>query len=220
MGKEWRLSIPLEEEQVRELRIGDVVYLTGDIFTGRSLFHIRAMEQDILPPIDFEQLNVMVHIGPVLRLQDGVWHPVSMTPTASLRFERYGADIVRKLGLRAIVGKTTMGERTMQAMTEVGCVHVTSVGVCGNTIADQVVALRDVYFREELNNTEATWVMAIRDAGPFIVDIDTTGANLFRSAYKKASESLEGAYERYGVPADFRYTEVGPVQGGGSNRPL
>ena len=209
------LQIPLDEGVVRELTAGEVVYLSGTVFTGRSLVHLRAVEEDILPPVAGVS-NVLMHVGPVMRRSaGGDWEVMSMTPTSSLRFERYGADIVKLMRLRAVIGKTTMGERTMQMMSKCGCVHLTSVGVCGNTLARTVTQVTDVYFRDELGNTEATWVMEVDRAGPFIVDIDTRGGNLFRSLHDRVSHRLEVSRKRLGISDDFQFTLQGPPQGRG-----
>jgi tartrate/fumarate subfamily iron-sulfur-dependent hydro-lyase beta chain len=207
MGEKY-LKIPLREEDVRGLEIGDVIFLDGPVYTGRSLFHIRAIDQGIIPPIDFNQMNVLLHIGPVMEKVDDIWRPISMAPTSSIRFEKYGPSIIKKLGIRAIIGKTTMGTETMKAMKEFGAVHLTVVGVMGNILAKQVKKVIDVYFLEELGKTEATWVMDIEKGGPFIVDIDTKGNNLFHNVNREINLKFEGFYKKFGIPKDFKYTDV------------
>lgn len=206
--RERRLKVPLSEADVGGLELGDVVYLDGPVYTGRSLFHMRAVDQDILPPIDFRRMNVLMHIGPVMAEKNGQWTPISMAPTSSVRFEKYGAAAVRKLGLRAVIGKTTMGEGTMAAMRECGCVHLTVVGIMGNLLAKQVRNVPVVYFLEELGKTEATWVMDLEGGGPFIVDIDTKGNNLFHQVDSGVKTKFREFYREFGIPDDFRYTDV------------
>ena len=202
------LKVPLREGDVRGLEIGDVVFVSGPIYTGRSLFHIRAVDQNIIPSIDFEQMNVLMHIGPVMEKVDDSWRPVSMAPTSSIRFEKYGASIIKKLGIRGIIGKTTMGKETMEMMRQFGTVHLTVVGVMGNLLANQVKKILGVYFLEELGRTEATWVMELEKGGPFIVDIDTKGNNLFHQINRGVESKFKEFYKKFGIPSGFNYTDV------------
>jgi tartrate/fumarate subfamily iron-sulfur-dependent hydro-lyase beta chain len=209
-----KLAIPLSESDARGLKAGEAVLLTGQVFTGRSLFHIRAVEKGILPPVDFARANVMLHAGPVMEKVGDGWRVVGVTPTSSIRFEKYGGAVVRLLELRALIGKTTMGEETARAFREVGCVHLTPVGVCGNILARQVTEVKAVHFREEIGNAEATWVYELLEAGPFIVDMDAAGRNLFHEVYRESSRRLAEACGRLGVRPDFEYTNVAPPEPG------
>ena len=173
------LTLPLGEDEARSLRLGEMVTVTGAVFTGRSRFHIRAIEEDIVPPIDFEAVNCFFHVGPVMRQTGREWQIVAIEPTSSIRFERYGADVVRKLGLRTLIGKTTMGPRTAAALAEVGGVYLSKIGICGNLLASQVTRVREVHFVEELGKTEATWVFEVERFGPFFVAIDAQGNSYF-----------------------------------------
>jgi len=202
------LKIPLTEEDVRGLEVGDVVFLDGPVYTGRSLFHIRAIDQNIIPSLDFKQMNVLMHIGPVMEKVDDSWRPVSMAPTSSIRFEKYGAATIKKLGIRAIIGKTTMGDGTMEMMKKFGAVHLTVVGIMGNLLANQVKKVLGVHFLEELGRTEATWVMELEKGGPFIIDIDTKGNNLFHQVNREVESKFEKFYEKFGIPKEFEYTDV------------
>ena len=204
---ERHLRIPLSEKDARGLEIGDVVYLSGPVFTGRSLFHIRAIDRDIVPPIDYKCVNVLLHAGPMTKkMEDDSWTVVSMTLTASIRFEKYCADVIRKLGLRAVVGKTTLGRESMKAMQEIGAVHLSSVGIMTNILPGQVKKVLGVHFLDEIGKTEASWVMEVEDAGPFIVDMDSRGNNLFYSVREEVESRFKGFYKRYGIEDDFHYT--------------
>lgn len=200
-----RLTIPLSEKEVRQLSIEDVVYLDGLIYTCRSLFQMRAVEQSIVPPIDFKNMNVMFHMGGVMKKVEKGWEAVSLISTSSIRFEKLGAPIIKKLGVRAIIGKSTMGGKTMQAMKEAGCVHLSWGALIGNILARNVERVVDVYDLEELGPLEATWVLKVKNFGPFIVDIDANGNNLFNHVNAQVSRELEAAYEKYGIK-DYTYT--------------
>ena len=209
------LSLPLSEQQARALKLGDAVTVSGLVFTGRSLFHIRAIEQNLLPPIDFRTINCFFHVGPVMQRHGCRWKVLSIEPTSSIRFERYAPQVIRRLRLRTLIGKTTMGPATAGALAEVGGVHLSKIGICGNQISQQVVAVRDVHFLEELGKTEATWVFEVRRFGPFFVDIDARGNNYFEDMERESRAHLEEVYRRLGIPEGYDYTSVEAQSGAG-----
>lgn len=211
-----QLQLPLTEEVARGLQLGEMVALNGLVFTGRSLFHIRAAEQGIVPPVDFAAVNAFFHVGPVMRQAPIAdpgggqtrWEVVSCEPTSSLRFERYAPEVVRRLGLRTLIGKTTMGPATGRALAEVGGVHLTKVGLCGNALAQAVVKVRDVHFLHELGKTEATWIYEVRDFGPFFVDIDAHGGNYFQALSRDVADRTAEVERMLGIPAGYEFTDV------------
>lgn len=174
-----RLETPLTEEDVRSLRLGDIVYITGHVFTARTSFHTLVLEKNRIPALDFAQYNVMAHCGPVMKRNSaGEWIAVHAGGTTSNRIEKYGGPIIKKLGLRAIIGKGTMGKGTMKVMQEFGAVHLTT-NLDRMGFTPYIVKVVNVFNLEELGQTEATWVFKVKDCGPFVVDIDTSGNNLF-----------------------------------------
>lgn len=202
------LKLPLSEEDARQLKLGDIVTVSGMLFTGRSRFHIRAIEDDILPSIDFEKINCFFHVGPVMRKTDAGWEIVSIEPTSSIRFERYSGDVVRKLNLRTLIGKTTMGPGTAAALAEVGGVHLSKIGICGNQISQQVKKVHEVFFLDELGKTEATWVFEVEKFGPFFVDIDAAGRNYFEDLDTDIRKKLDDVSRSLNIPEGFDYTQV------------
>jgi tartrate/fumarate subfamily iron-sulfur-dependent hydro-lyase beta chain len=182
------------------------LYFTGFFFTGRSKFHVQALERGTPPPIDYAKVNVLMHIGPVFKKEDGRWIPVGLDATSSFRFEKWEPELILRLGIRAIIGKTTMGAKTAEAMREFGCVHLTRVGVPGNLLARRIRRVVDVYGLEEYGMTEATWVLEADDLGPFIVDIDAQGRNLFRHVEDAVALKMKVLYRRFGIPDDFKYS--------------
>ena len=203
------LNLPLSEDEARSLKLGQMVTVTGTVFTGRSRFHIRAIEDDIIPPLDFSQINCFFHVGPVMRQAEGEWQIVSIEPTSSIRFERYGADVVEKLGLRTLIGKTTMGPRTVEALAEVGGVYLSKIGICGNQLAPQVRRVREVHFLDELGKTEATWVFEVERFGPFFVAIDSHGNSYFEDLNAAVEANMPELRRQMGIPDDYEYTDVG-----------
>lgn len=203
-----RLATPLSETVVRKLALSDEVYLDGLIYTCRSQFQIRALEQGVLPPLDFGELNVMFHMGGIMRKVEGRWSAVSLLATSSYRFDKLTPSIIKKLGVRAIIGKGTMGWRTMAAMEEEGCVHLSWGAVMGNVLAGRVRNVPGVYGLDELGPVEATWVLEVEEFGPFVVDIDAHGNNLFFEVRDRADARLASIYEEYNI-SDFAYTSDG-----------
>jgi len=200
-----RLTLPLSAADTRRLHVGDVVYLDGQIYTCRSLFQIKVVEQGGAPPIDVDQLNVMLHMGGIMRRVGETWAPVSLLGTSSIRFERLGAQIIEKLRLRAIIGKSTMGKNTMNAMQAHGCVHLAWGALIGSILAERVVRVVDVHHLEEWGPMEATWIFEVENFGPFVVDIDTRGNNLFDRVTEQVDKAFEKAYEAFDL-CNFTYT--------------
>ena len=202
------LTLPLSREGARELEIGQLVTVSGRLFTGRSLFHIRAVREGIYPPLDYGAVNCFFHVGPVMAREDGHWRVVSAEPTSSIRFERYGAAVVRRFGLRTLIGKTTMGPGTVEALQAVGGVFLSKIGLCGNQLAAQVTHVVEVHFLEELGKTEATWVLDVDRLGPFFVAIDSHGRSYFEELERETAARLPEVEKALGIPADFSFTDV------------
>ena len=201
--KEIHLKIPLKEKDVLGLELGDLVYFDGPVFTGRTLFHVRVVRENILPPIDFKKLNVMVHMGPVMKKEGNSWTALTCDPTTSMRFEKYAADIISGLGLRALIGKASMGPKTAEAMKKHGCVHLAKIGIYGNTLASKITKVLAVHALEELGPIECTWVMEAKGFGPFFVDIDAQGRNFFENLKRATQEKLISAYQRFSIPEPY-----------------
>ncbi len=203
------IKLPMSPEDARSLELGEMITVSGLLFTGRSRFHIRAIEDDIFPPIDYEKINCFFHVGPVMKEEEpGNWSVVSCEPTSSIRFERYGADVVRKFNLRTLIGKTTMGPATAQALKEVGGVYLSKIGLSGNALKDQVKKVHDVHFLDELGKTECTWIYEVDHFGPFFVAMDSEGNNYFEDLAREAESKMPEIEKELGIPAGYDYTEV------------
>ena len=202
------IKLPMSEADAKSLKLGEMVTVSGLLFTGRSRLHIRAVEDNICPPIDYEKINCFFHVGPVMKQNGDEWEVVSCEPTSSIRFERYGADVVKKFNLRTLIGKTTMGPRTAQALKEVGGVYLTKIGLSGNSLRGQVKKVHDVYFLEELGKTECTWIYEVDHFGPFFVAIDSEGNNYFEDLAREADAKMPAIEKQLGIPEDYDYTEV------------
>src|SRR5512143_2496888 len=123
------LSTPISETTIRSLKVGDEVSITGTLFTGRDAVHKYLHEGGQLPAgVNFND-GILYHCGPVV-IKDGRgnWKCVAAGPTTSIREEPYQGQIIRDFGLRGVIGKGGMGERTLQACREHGCVYLHAVG--------------------------------------------------------------------------------------------
>ena len=210
------LSLPLSKADASALALGGIVTVSGMIFTGRSRFHIRAIEDNVFPPLDFVKINCFLHAGPVMRKDGDEWKIVTIEPTSSIRFERYGADVIRKFKLRTLIGKTTMGPRTAEALKETGGVYLSKIGLCGNQLRDQVIKVHGVHFLDELGKTEATWVLEVKNFGPFFVAIDAQGNNYFEIMNIDIEKRMPEIRARLGIPAGYSFAEVNSANTGKS----
>ena len=204
---EYHLQIPLTEEDIRSLRLGDIIYFSGTAWTCRSKLQRYIFDEGHELPFSTEDKNLLIHVGPVVIDENGKWKLVSFMPTSSIRFEKWGEKSIRKFGLKAIVGKTTMGENTARAMKELGCIHATPIGVPVQAFLDRIT-VKDVYLFDELGSIEAAWILELNDLGPFLGDIDTTGRNHFDRLDSVIDENRKKVYEKLGIPEDFEYTKL------------
>lgn len=202
------IKLPMSKSDAASLTLGEMVTVSGLLFTGRSRFHIRAAAENIYPDLDYEKINCFFHVGPVMNRKGDEWEVVSCEPTSSIRFERYGADVVRKFNLRTLIGKTTMGPETVKALQEVGGVYLSKIGLSGNALKDQVKKVHEVYFLDELGKTECTWVYEVDHFGPFFVAIDAHGNNYFQELAAEAEAKMPEIEKSLGIPENYTYTEV------------
>lgn len=203
----YYLQTPLKEEDVTQLKLGDLVYISGMIFTCRSRLHRYIFDEGHEMPEATKGENVLIHVGPVIIKEDDKWKLMSFMPTSSIRFEKWGAKSVDKWNLRAIIGKTTMGPETAAMMKEKKCVHLTPQGVTPNLWTNCIEIIGVDNF-DELGSIEATWQMKMDKLGPFKVDIDTEGNNLFDQLDATIEANKQKAFEALNIPEDFEYTKL------------
>ncbi len=174
-GREIRLTAPLSENDARKLKVGDIVLLNGSMFTGRDMLHSYLVDNDA--PVDMNG-GVIYHCGPVmLKDADGVWHVQAAGPTTSGREEPYQADVIRKFGIRAVVGKGGMGSKTLQALKDCGAVYLNAIGGAAQYYAQTITKVDGVHFLEEFGVPEALWMYQCRDFAA-IVTMDSHGNSL------------------------------------------
>ena len=203
----YYLKTPISEEDVLKLKIGDVVYVSGEAFTCRSRLHRWVIDENHPLPKAGQERDLLIHVGPIVLREPEGYKLVSFMPTSSIRFEKWGARSVDQWGLRMIIGKTTMGEETMAMMQEKKCVHVSPQCVSPNSWVENIT-ITDVELFDELGTIEATWHMTIRDLGPFVVDIDCYGNNLYTNHEQEVNDARDKVLEELGIGTDFEYTKL------------
>ncbi len=182
-----RLKTPLSADDVRGLKAGDVVSISGMIVTGRDRVHKYLVENMPQPgelPVDLAG-TIIYHCGPVMREKDGVFTAVAAGPTTSIRMEMYEPRFIRGFGIRGIMGKGGMGGHTLQALRENGCVYFNAVGGAAVYLADRIERVIGVWKLEEFGPAEALWILEVKDF-PAVVTMDAHGNNIHREIEQRS----------------------------------
>ena len=173
------LTTPLSHEQIKDLQVGDTVYLSGLLATCRDAGHGRVIREGKLPERFSFQDGAVYHAGPIVGTdENGRRYIVSAGPTTSRRMESVEKEFIEKTGVRLIIGKGGMLEKTTEACKEYGAIHCAFPGGCAVVAAQCVEEIADVEW-EDFGMAEALWVLRVKEFGPLIVSIDTKGNNLF-----------------------------------------
>lgn len=184
------LKGPFTEEMMRSLRVGDEVGITGVVFTGRDAVHKYLHEGGELPPGVNLRDGIIYHCGPVvMKQEDGSWKVTAAGPTTSIREEPYQGQIIRDFGVRGVLGKGGMGERTLAACREHGCVYLHAVGGAAQVLAECVKRVRNVYLLEKFGSPEAIWELEVENL-PAVVTMDSHGGSLHRDVYETSRAAL------------------------------
>ena len=185
-------TTPLSEEDVRSLKLGETIYLSGPVITGRDEMHIRALEYAHEGKDVPEDINgsVIYHCGPIMKQEgDGSWSVVAAGPTTSARMNSLEPEMITRFGIRAIIGKGGMSKAVADAMKEVGCVYLAATGGAAVSLAEGLSRCRGCEWLD-LGMAEAMWRFDTERLGPLTVAIDSEGNSL----YDKVMESLVRKY--------------------------
>ena len=172
--------------QVRALKVGDVVLIRGEMYTGRDAVHAYLMKNP--PPVDLNGA-VLYHCGPVMLQEGGKWTVKAAGPTTSIREEPYQADVIKRYGVRAVIGKGGMGAKTSAALKECGAVYLNAIGGAAQYYARTVQDVLDVNLLD-FGVPEAMWHLRV-DNFPAIVTMDAHGNSLHADVEKATAEELE-----------------------------
>lgn len=185
-GREVVLTAPLSEETVRALKVGDVVLVRGEMYTGRDAVHAYLMKNP--PPVDLNGA-VLYHCGPVMMKDGDKWTVKAAGPTTSIREEPYQADVIKRYGVRAVIGKGGMGAKTSAALKEFGAVYLNAIGGAAQYYARTVQDVIGVDLLD-FGVPEAMWHLRV-DQFPAIVTMDAHGNSLHAEIEKATAEELE-----------------------------
>jgi len=188
------LRTPLRDEDVEKLRLGDIIYLSGVIFTARDEAHAKILELiEKGEELPFNPRGLaLYHCGPVVRKHgDGGWELVAAGPTTSMRMESVEAEFIEKTGVKMVIGKGGMGKRTAEAMKKHKAVYATFTGGAAVLAAEGLKRVVDVYWLEELGIPEAVWIFEADNFGPLVVTIDSQGSNYYEKMLAEARERAE-----------------------------
>ncbi len=205
------LHIPISEETIRSVRVGDQARLYGVMVTARDAGHKYVMDNFIKPlavpegerPLheELQRLlggGVVYHCGPVVsRDAQGKWHFVSAGPTTSIREEPYEAAVIEHFGLRAVIGKGGMGPKTLAACQAFGAVYLHAVGGAATLIANSVKEVLTVYKKEEFGMPEAFWVIRV-EGFPAVVTMDAHGNSLHEQVFAASKDRLNTLISDWG----------------------
>ena len=196
----YKFKTPILEEEIRKLKVNDVLYVTGTIVTARDQAHGRALDyfkQGKPLPINLEGLAVF-HCGPVVSKEGEKWIAVAAGPTTSTRMDIFEDELIKNFKVRVVIGKGGMGKKTTDAMAKYGAVYGAFTG--GAAIL-ATRAIKNVKSAEwlDLGTPEAMWIFEVEEFGPLAVAIDSHGNNIFMDVQKKVEENKQKIYQKLGL---------------------
>ena len=185
-----KFTLPFTEQDVRSLKLGDAVEITGTIFTARDAAHQYLVSHPVPEQPSPDLTNAVIyHCGPVIvRDGDGKWRVTAAGPTTSSREEPYEATLIERFALKAIIGKGGMGPKTAEACKKFGCVYLHAVGGAAQILAATVVNIPNVYYYDQFGAPEAIWQFEVKDF-PAVVTMDANG-NSRHADVKQHSQSV------------------------------
>jgi fumarate hydratase class I len=185
-----QLTTPIGESTIRNLKVGDQVNTTGVLFTGRDAVHKYLHEGGKLPPGVSLHGGVLYHCGPVvIKDEAGNWKCVAAGPTTSIREEPYQWQVIRDLGLRGVIGKGGMGDRTLEACKQYGCVYLHAIGGAAQVLAQCIKRVPNVYLMDKFGAPEAIWEFDVFEF-PAVVTMDAHGNSLHKEVFAASQAEL------------------------------
>jgi fumarate hydratase subunit beta len=197
---ERHLSLPASESDVRGLRAGDIVYLTGTLYTARDEAHMRALEwikEGKSLPVDFGR-GALYHCGPIMKKEGEGWKIVAAGPTTSSRMNGLEVEFIERTGARLIIGKGGMNKAVGEAMRKFGAAYLAFTGGAAVLAAQRVRNVGGVHWLD-LGMPEAVWVLEAEDFGPLTVGMDAGGQSLFEDVARSIEKNAAEAKKRLGI---------------------
>ncbi len=196
----YKFKTPISEQEIRKLRVNDVLYVSGTMFTARDQAHKRALEyfkQGKPLPLSLEGLAVF-HCGPIVKKKEDRWTIVAAGPTTSTRMEIFEDEFIKNFKVRVIIGKGGMGKRTTEAMAKYGAVYGAFTGGAAILAAKAIKSVKSVEWLD-LGMPEAMWILEVEEFGPLAIAIDCHGNNLFEDIKRKVEENKQKIYQKLGL---------------------
>lgn len=189
------IRLPVSDADIRKLKVGDEVSITGTLVTARDAAHKYLIDSDGAEVRDVLNGSMVYHCGPVVKKDaSGTYSFVAAGPTTSIRTEPFEPPVIEKYHLRGVIGKGGMGAGTLAACAKFGCVYLSALGGLATTLARSVVEVPTVYKLEEFGVPEAMWIIRVKGF-PAIVTMDSHMKSLhddIEAASKKTYERLVG----------------------------
>lgn len=192
------ITLPVTGDEVRRFRVGDILTLTGKLFTARDEAHqLMLARHEKGEEIPFDPAAMaLFHCGPVVRKANGDWEVIAAGPTTSIRMELFEDRFLAAFGTKIVIGKGGMGEKTQGALKKYGAVYTHYTGGAGALAAQAIERVEAVYWLEELGMPEAAWVFCVNRFGPVLVTMDSVGGNLYTDLAKTIAKNKEAIYKR------------------------
>jgi fumarate hydratase class I len=184
------LRLPIGEKEIRQLRVGDQVGISGIMVTARDAAHHYLTKTDATEVRDFLRGGMIYHCGPVVAREGGEWRFVAAGPTTSIREEIFEADVIARYGVRGIIGKGGMGAKTLAACRDCGCVYLDAVGGLAVVLAQSVRRVIGVHKLDEFGAPEAMWVIEV-ERFPATVAMDTHGESVYRRVEEASAARVQ-----------------------------
>lgn len=198
------LKTPVSSEDLKDIKVGDVIYLDGHIVTCRDVAHRRLIEYGRKLPVDLKG-GAIFHAGPIVRKVEGTdnkFEMVSIGPTTSMRMEKFEKEFIERTGVKVIVGKGGMGKNTEEGCRENKAIHCVFPAGCAVIAAKTVEEIEEAHWMD-LGMPETLWVCRVKEFGPLIVSIDAEGNNLFEQNKVLFNERKEEALEELYTKVKF-----------------
>lgn len=187
------IEYPFTVDKVRELKVGEIVHLSGCVFTGRDRLH-KYLFGGGKCPVDLKSAAIY-HSGPIVLLKEGKWIARSIGPTTSMRQEVYMPKIIEQHRVGLIIGKGGMGEGTRKACTKYGCVYLQAIGGAASLMASKIEEITGVHFMKEFGPTEALWELRVRNF-EVLVTMDAHGRNLHKRVETVSKRALKKVLQK------------------------
>lgn len=183
-----KLEYPFKKEAIKKLKVGDMVLISGKLFTGRDAVHKR-IHDGKKPPVSLKN-EIIYHCGPVVMEKNGKYEVKAAGPTTSIREEPYQWQVMRDYGILGVIGKGGMGPKTQAACKEYGCVYMHAIGGAAQVLAEKIKSVDNVYWKD-LGSPEAIWELTVEDF-PVVITMDSHGKSLHEEVESGSSSKLKG----------------------------